>query len=40
MAKQGLSRKLNDFIEKILWIWLPFVAFFLLFKEILSKKKK
>lgn len=40
MAGKGLSKNLNDFVEKILWIWLPFVAFYLLLKEIMDKKKQ
>jgi hypothetical protein len=39
MASKGISRKLDAFVEKTVWIWLPFVGFFILIKKILEKKK-
>jgi hypothetical protein len=35
----GISRNLDAFVEKTVWIWLPFVAFFLLIGKIMEKKK-
>lgn len=39
MAGKGISKWINDFLETTLWIWLPFVAFYLLIKEVIEKKK-
>ncbi len=39
MANKGISKGINDFLIATLWIWLPFVAFYLLLKEIIEKKK-
>ncbi|KKU54860.1 MAG: hypothetical protein UY41_C0017G0010 [Candidatus Moranbacteria bacterium GW2011_GWE1_49_15] len=30
---------IEGFLEKTLWIWLPFVAFFRLSKEFMDKRK-
>jgi hypothetical protein len=35
----GISKNLDAFVEKTVWIWLPFVAFFLLIKKVMEKKK-
>ena len=35
----GISKNLDAFVEATVWIWLPFVAFFLLIKKIIAKKK-
>jgi hypothetical protein len=40
MAGKGISKRLDNFVEKTVWIWLPFVAFFLLIKKIMKNKKK
>lgn len=39
MAKIGISKRLNNFVEATVWIWLPFVAFFLLIKKIMIRRK-
>jgi hypothetical protein len=35
----GISKNLDAFVEKTVWIWLPFVAFFLLIKRIMANNK-
>ena len=39
MAWKGISRNLDSFVEATVWIWLPFVAFFLLIKKIMARRK-
>lgn len=32
-----MNKFIENFLKKTLWIWLPFVAFFRLWKEVLLK---
>jgi len=40
MAGKGISKNLDAFVEATVWIWLPFVAFFLLIGKIIARKKQ
>jgi len=35
----NINSFMDDWLRKSLWVWLPFVAFWRLFKEVVLKKK-
>ncbi len=40
MASKELNDHVEDWLERTVWIWLPFVAFRILIKDIIAKHSK